>query len=212
MTPELLKEAISRLDGLAPDRLDYTLGLKSWYLVIQRDIMDDEYFFMDVGERPTSRVLLPVLYPWERTRALRHLRYDLRETLERVELLADSFADSNAPPLEPAWAPDTIEELRNDGFEQLLMLYGGSPLWVSQVQLLQNFESAIRVAQTELAVEAWRLAHDGKLPESLDQLVGVYLKLRPVNPVTKKPFRLEPGARTDGEYAITTGEAVDGRR
>ena len=68
MTPELLKEAISRLDGLAPDRLDYTLGLKSWYLVIQRDITDDEYFFMDVGERPTSRVLLPVLYPWERTR------------------------------------------------------------------------------------------------------------------------------------------------
>ncbi|MCX7427969.1 MAG: hypothetical protein NTW96_20365 [Planctomycetia bacterium] len=210
MTPELLKEAISRLDELAPDRLDYAMGLKLWYLVTHRDIADDDYFFMDIGERPTARVLLPILYPWERTRGLRRLRYELRQALDRLELFADSCADPNTPSLDLVWDFPPVDTRFNDWFEQFLLGTGVSaPLLNREVLAIREFEVARRRAQAELAVEAWRLEHDGKLPESLDQLVGVYLKRRPVNPVTKRPFRLEPiPAELGGEYMITSQETV----
>ena len=207
MTPELLKEAISRLDELAPDRLDYTLGLKSWYLVSQRDITDDDYFFMDIGERPTARVLLPVLYPWERTRVLRHLRYDFRQTFWSES----SFLPIRSPiRMRRRWTRRGVLT-RSTNFAatassgSLCALVFPSLPGLVQVHGFQYFEIARRIAETELAVEAWRLEHDGKLPESLDQLVGVYLKRRPVNPVTKTPFRLVPGpAESGGEYMITS--------
>jgi hypothetical protein len=53
------------------------------------------------------------------------------------------------------------------------------------------------------AVEALRLhvaAHDGRLPESLDQIKAVPV---PADPMTGKPFEY----RLDGESAVLTGRA-----
>jgi hypothetical protein len=56
----------------------------------------------------------------------------------------------------------------------------------------------LRVTQTALAVERWRLANPGKLPPSLSELVPVYMKAIPDDPFDGQPLRfklLETGYR-----------------
>ena len=114
MTPELLKEAISRLDELAPDRLDYTLGTEA---VVSHHSAGHHgrrlFLQVRLARGPPARVLLPVLYPWERTRATAASAVRFPAGLDRVELLADSFADPNAPPVWTRCAgAGAVDELR----------------------------------------------------------------------------------------------------
>jgi hypothetical protein len=48
-----------------------------------------------------------------------------------------------------------------------------------------------RVVRVMLAIEAFRLQH-GRMPKTLDELVGPYFKELPHNPYTGEPFRYVP--------------------
>ena len=51
--------------------------------------------------------------------------------------------------------------------------------------------SKARIAQTVLAIERYRLAHAGQLPESVDALVPAYLAAVPSDPFDGKPLRFK---------------------
>jgi hypothetical protein len=56
-----------------------------------------------------------------------------------------------------------------------------------------------RIAQTVLAIERFRLAHAGQLPESVDSLMPAYLRAIPSDPFDGKPLRFK---RRDLGYII----------
>jgi hypothetical protein len=47
------------------------------------------------------------------------------------------------------------------------------------------------LAHTALAVERWRLAHEGRLPENLAELVPSYLPAVPADPFGDQPIRFK---------------------
>ncbi len=47
----------------------------------------------------------------------------------------------------------------------------------------------VRVTITGLAIERWRLAHHGQLPESLNDLVPRYLPILPIDPFNDQLLR-----------------------
>ena len=53
---------------------------------------------------------------------------------------------------------------------------------------------AVTAADAALAVEAYRVDHDGRLPESLAELVPRYFEHVPLDPLTEKPLSLAPAA------------------
>jgi hypothetical protein len=57
----------------------------------------------------------------------------------------------------------------------------------------------IRVAQLVLAIERFRLANNGKLPDQLSSLVPTYLDKTPVDPFDGQPIRYK---RTDKGYVV----------
>lgn len=64
-----------------------------------------------------------------------------------------------------------------------------------------SYESSLRLrlCAAAVAIERFRLDHDGALPQSVDELYPLYLKTIPVDPVTGVPFIIDPA---DGEYTI----------
>jgi hypothetical protein len=61
--------------------------------------------------------------------------------------------------------------------------------------------TAIAAADTALAVEAWRAANAGRIPDSLADLVPEFFPEAPVDPATEKPLTIVPAA---------TGYAIHG--
>lgn len=61
--------------------------------------------------------------------------------------------------------------------------------------------TAIAAADAALAVEAWRAANEGRIPDSLADLVPEFLPELPVDPATEKPLSIVPTA---------TGYAIHG--
>lgn len=61
--------------------------------------------------------------------------------------------------------------------------------------------TAIAAADAALAVEAWRAGHEGRIPDSLTDLVPEFFPEAPVDPATEKPLSIVPTA---------TGYAIHG--
>lgn len=207
MTPELLREAIGRLDELSPQRVDYTLGFKLHYLVTERMIADDTYYAQSSWRNDSSRwrrAHLDSWWPWERTRALRRLRYVWRDESDRARRTVDSLCNPDAPPLEIEPPPRIWHGGQENTYQEYFLGFDVWWMWWRWDSLelgILKAETRRRVAQTELAVELWRLEHDGALPKALEQLVPEYLEQLPVDPASKKPLRLVLDPKK--EYVIT---------
>lgn len=61
-------------------------------------------------------------------------------------------------------------------------------------------ETWVRLARTALALERFRLAHDGALPEKLDELVPAFLPEVLRDPIDGAPLRYR--LKQDGEFAL----------
>ena len=72
----------------------------------------------------------------------------------------------------------------------------------AEVQLAHN-SAVVRSAGTTLAVERWRLAN-GRMPESIGQLVPAFLPAVPLDPYNGQPLRYKPGE--DGYQVYSVGE------
>jgi hypothetical protein len=73
-----------------------------------------------------------------------------------------------------------------------------------------DLAARLRVAQTALAVERFRHAHNGSLPASLDGLVPTYLEAVPQDPFDGQPLRFKPLSRGYVVYSIGSDEKDDG--
>lgn len=70
--------------------------------------------------------------------------------------------------------------------------------------------STFRCAEVACAVERWRLAHGGALPESLDALVPAFLASVPEDPMDGKPLKFKARPRGFVVYSIGEDGTDDG--
>jgi hypothetical protein len=68
----------------------------------------------------------------------------------------------------------------------------------------------LRTALASLALERWRLAHDGTLPERLDDLVPQFLPSVPADPFDGKPLRFKKLERGYCIYSVGPNRQDDG--
>ena len=67
-----------------------------------------------------------------------------------------------------------------------------------------------RVTRTVLAIERWRLTHNGRLPDSLKDLVPGFLPTVPLDPFDEKPLRYKKSAQGYIVYSIGPDLVDDG--
>ena len=60
----------------------------------------------------------------------------------------------------------------------------------------------LRLAITALAIERYRLDHNGSLPRTVDELFPLYVKTVPLNPFTNTPIQISNGK---GDYGVSGG-------
>jgi len=188
-TSERIAAMLRQLEELIPTLPPRSNVLKSQY-VLARDLIDLDPDALQTVKLSPHEVFRIAFFgrwlPWERTRALRILNY----TMAR-ELAYCGAAEGNVAEWEPlrrmqllgmrSWlwhlsSPSILPE----GYEPRLIEFAGQgPHWVKTQRA---------VVQLTLGVEAWRLAH-GRLPDSLNELVGPYLKKLPADPTSHGPFR-----------------------
>ena len=67
-------------------------------------------------------------------------------------------------------------------------------------------------AQAAVAVERWRLAHPGRLPDALSELVPAYLTAVPLDPFDGQPVRYKKLPVGYVVYSVGTGWTDQGER
>lgn len=105
--------------------------------------------------------------------------------LERME------SRINAVSLPPKERVQALEELipgiRRDGQRTttaLQIVEGTQNMYPGRARLDLEMLAKMRVTRASLAVERWRQAHDGRLPETLQELLPAYIPSIPVDPFT----------------------------
>jgi hypothetical protein len=132
------------------------------------------------------------LLPWERFRALRLLNVCTNTDLQVLEGVRRAFA-SNTP---------VVKALPDSRITESLQRHE-ERAWLRTTILLQHFyslgientgwnwamdETTRRATHIIMAIEAWKLDHQGELPQHLSQLVGPYLDKLPLDPYSGEPF------------------------
>lgn len=120
------------------------------------------------------------------------LQADLAYYLDRMEniILAAKSRYPDRVHKAKAWGGDLIVGKQSNYYLSAMLL----PV-LEQVVVKSGVAVAeLRVAQTALAVERYRLANRNQLPESLSQLVPQYLKAIPADPFSWQPLRYKKNA------------------
>jgi hypothetical protein len=134
----------------------------------------------------------------EKLRLSAYRLFDIRERdqrlfLEVMENLCRAMTNSYPDALRTADEIDRdIDRRLATGFGQFFIV---SPL-LHAMHKITGKEAALitrlRCAQTALAIEQYRVAHEGALPKSLDELVPTYLPDLPRDPVAGEPLQFQP--------------------
>lgn len=125
-------------------------------------------------------------FPWERARARRIIDYVAFQEASELRKVETALSE-NRKVVFPRNDDDKafmLYALRNstyspNGFESL-----GTCWYMGRLVLTTTKNRAFRL---QMALAAWRRRH-GKLPKSLDELIGTYLDAMPIDPYTGKPF------------------------
>jgi hypothetical protein len=125
--------------------------------------------------------------PWERVRALRILNMLAADQIARVRAAEEVSAAGSSLP--QRLFDDRVRGLTKDTVTYQVVQDNMPPY--SLVQLLAT-ENCRRATRLVLALEAWKLDHEGRLPDSLDELLGKYIDRMPVDPATGQTFGYEP--------------------
>lgn len=178
---------VKKIEELVPTMPSRCNSLKTEYL-LARDVIDLNPEAIQAVELSPHEVFQIAFYarwlPWERTRALRILDYRMAAESAYCRAIEGDGDE---------WSWVRRYELRRYGWlwdsSAPSVLYRREPRVDSFVsQEITWLKTQRAVTQLTLAVEAWRLAH-GRLPDSLDALVGPYLKELPKDPSSRSPFR-----------------------
>ncbi|HWH71915.1 MAG TPA: hypothetical protein VNT26_21310, partial [Candidatus Sulfotelmatobacter sp.] len=69
-----------------------------------------------------------------------------------------------------------------------------------------------RTAETAMALERYRLGHDGQLPASLNTLAPVYLNQVPLDPFNGQPLRFKRLPKGYAIYSVGADRQDDGAK
>jgi hypothetical protein len=181
--------AVARNSESLPSR---TAPVKSRYFVLRQVIAGDAEAMSQMGmsEGEIIRTSLWMKWmPWEQTRAHRLLNF---LTVREIEQMRDvESAMANGVQVSPQFytlgydffnPADTRDYWLRQHF-----------LWSAKRGTLEalKMERQRRASRLVLAIEAWKLEH-GRLPETLDALVGTYLDRVPLDPYSAELFRWFP--------------------
>lgn len=194
-SPERIKRSIEAYQEHSQDLPAADEVLKSQWVVLRRAIEGDPEAIETVtgvrtSDHPAAReyvdtivrraALFDRLAPWEVARARRAVDHRTAEALFRktnpefiyhvVEPDRRWYEYRRTTPLLREFDWRGAEEVRGDALES---------------------ETRRRATLVLLALEAWKAEH-GELPDSLDPLVGTYLKELPVDPYRYQPFEYRP--------------------
>ena len=87
-----------------------------------------------------------------------------------------------------------IKKLQIAARESIYLRNAARQLEVCAVASLRDTVS-LRVAIASLAIERYRMDHNGTLPGTVEELFPLYIKAVPVNPFTNQPLLIYPNER-----------------
>jgi len=188
-TSERVAALLRQLEELLPTLAPSCNGLKAQY-ILARGLIELDPAALQAAELDPREVFWLAFsarwLPWEQTRARRLLYYTMDKEVAyclAVEGHAGEWEQRlmrmELDGIRSGWRRLPISSILPDQYEPRL--------WQRRHEILR-LKTQRAVIQLALGVEAWRLAH-GRLPDSLDVLVGPYLKELPVDPASRLPFR-----------------------
>jgi hypothetical protein len=176
-TPEQLRAALASYRSLPPllplDQswaADEAIARQTLELPADRlrDDLDELIQVPSPNARPFTRLFAgSISTPWERERARRALRLNLLRNLASHRTTGDS---RRPPPADPASDAILLQALETTPLARFLV-----PSFASTAQTENQNEVARRALVQILALRAWQLSHDGRLPERLEELVPTEL-------------------------------------
>ena len=194
VTPEFLREVITFMEEIPNDHTPATMIVQRYYERTIQAIQTGEswyYYENDQQRREQERMfyLFRTIAPWENTRALRFAEYRFQtdsliaEQSER--LILHNEGDIN-------YLAEKIATHRliapNKSTRYYSEYFGNLPVTPYSIYVQKQ---ACRVNMLYAALRLWYDEH-GELPETLDQLQGVYLTEVPLVPFYNKPFEYVP--------------------
>jgi len=145
---------------------------------------------------------------WQKLKPHRN-EYSDRDFVRYLSLCRPSL---EALALPPAQAIMNITELMNAYSTNATSEVAQAILanWTKALRTHFDYEARLAVLRTALAVERYRLAHDGKFPPSLNALVPAYLREVPRDPFDEQPLRFKPLSPGYVIYSIGADGVDDG--
>jgi len=134
--------------------------------------------------------------------------YD-RDMLSYVNLLQDYIDALDLPRDERLAAYRAVDERFSDGKGLGLLTSIIMPALLRTYQLEMRSDAHRRVTSTALAAQRFRLAQ-GRLPETLDELVPAYLDAVPIDPFDNQPLRYRLLEKGFVVYSIGDDNSDDG--
>ena len=193
-TPEFLHETIALMQEIPNDRTPATVHVQRCYEEIIQAIQTGKspiYYDDEQQQRERERMfhLFQTIAPWEKTRALRFAEYRFQvdsliaEQSER--LILHNEGDINHLIEKIATYNNLVP---NRSFGAHSDFFGIVPVTPYSIFAQEQIR---RVTMLQAALRLWYDEH-GELPETLDQLTGVYLTEVPLVPFYNKPFEYVP--------------------
>ena len=143
----------------------------------------------DITKRTGHGGMLLLLVPWKM------LGLCYRDTLTFIDLMEESIDTMDLPDPERLAAFDAVQKSVYQGGRGGVLMHEFWPTHTRLLDIVIRYVAQLRTARTALAVERYRLA-EGRLPESLDNLVPAYISAIPDDPFNGSPLKyriLQPG-------------------
>jgi len=184
-TPQRVIAALRQVEQITQD-IPSPDQLIQWdYWLMQRAIRAEPNEPVRTPRTPSGAFWLRLGWqwlPWERARALRMLNYGTAQSLDTLHRVEAAVAEGTQPELLSyrqrfeAWLDPLVAEIYSPD----------AAWWIVRSYL--RAETRRRANRVILALEAWKLEHGGKLPPSLDALVGKYLDRILPDPYSGEPL------------------------
>jgi hypothetical protein len=176
-----------------------------------RMLQEDPRAFIIMANKmssPDEQTKVPVRNPGVGWKAIgffeRDREYFLRAMEENITALA------KGPPVSLSYTNklDAIETEARAGWHLMSSMF--LPSFSKVVRRDADMRARLRTAATAIAVERWRVAHGGQVPDSLDGLVPSFLPSIPIDPFDGKSLRFKKLAKGYVIYSVGPNGEDDG--
>jgi len=156
-----------------------------------------------VSQTGYGKGLFLMLIPWKM------LGLCYRDALMFIELMQKSIDALELPEPEHLKAFDAVQESVGGGMQRSIIAYLIWPIFARTFNIDIRHQAHCRVTQAGIAVERYRLA-EGRLPQSLDNLVPAYIKAVPADPYDGRPLKYRSLETGYVVYSIGDDSSDDG--